>query len=48
MIDAVTKGFQAVICLVNNAGITRDKSFLKMTKTMWDEVLDVNLNGVFQ
>jgi 3-oxoacyl-(acyl-carrier-protein) reductase len=33
--------------LVNNAGINRDKSFLKMTKAMWDEVLDVNLNGVF-
>ncbi len=47
MIDAVTKDFGAVDILVNNAGITRDKSFLKMTKTMWDEVLDVNLNGVF-
>jgi 3-oxoacyl-(acyl-carrier-protein) reductase len=33
--------------LVNNAGINRDKSFLKMTKDMWDEVMNVNLNGVF-
>jgi 3-oxoacyl-(acyl-carrier-protein) reductase len=33
--------------LVNNAGITRDRSFLKMTRTMWDEVLGVNLNGPF-
>jgi NAD(P)-dependent dehydrogenase (short-subunit alcohol dehydrogenase family) len=32
---------------VNNAGITRDKSFLKMTKAMWDEVMHVNLDGVF-
>ncbi len=47
MIDAVTKDFGAIDILVNNAGITRDKSFLKMTKMMWDEVLGVNLNGVF-
>ena len=33
--------------LVNNAGITRDKSFLKMTKDMWDEVIHVNLDGLF-
>ena len=33
--------------LVNNAGVTRDRSFLKMTKLMWDEVLGVNLNGPF-
>jgi 3-oxoacyl-[acyl-carrier protein] reductase len=47
MMDAVTKDFGAVDILVNNAGITRDKSFLKMTRLMWDEVLGVNLNGVF-
>jgi 3-oxoacyl-(acyl-carrier-protein) reductase len=47
MIDAVTKDFGAIDILVNNAGITRDKSFLKMTKLMWDEVMGVNLNGVF-
>ncbi|SPE60758.1 3-oxoacyl-(acyl-carrier-protein) reductase FabG [Verrucomicrobia bacterium] len=33
--------------LVNNAGINRDKSFAKMTKSMWDEVMRVNLDGVF-
>ncbi|MGZ5567818.1 MAG: 3-oxoacyl-ACP reductase family protein, partial [Limisphaerales bacterium] len=33
--------------LVNNAGITRDRSFLKMTQQMWDEVIHVNLDGVF-
>jgi 3-oxoacyl-(acyl-carrier-protein) reductase len=47
MMDAVNKDFGGVDILVNNAGITRDKSFLKMTRDMWDEVLDVNLNGVF-
>ena len=33
--------------LVNNAAINRDRSFLKMTREMWDEVLGVNLNGPF-
>ena len=47
MFDAVTKEFGGIDILVNNAGITRDKSFLKMTRLMWDEVLGVNLNGVF-
>ncbi len=47
MIDAVIKDFGTIDILVNNAGITRDKSFLKMTKIMWDEVMGVNLNGVF-
>ncbi len=47
MLDAVTKEFGGVDILVNNAGITRDKSFLKMTRAIWDEVLGVNLNGVF-
>ena len=47
MVEAVTKDFGAIDILVNNAGITRDKSFLKMTKIMWDEVLGVNLNGIF-
>jgi NAD(P)-dependent dehydrogenase (short-subunit alcohol dehydrogenase family) len=47
MIEAVSKEFGEIDILVNNAGITRDKSFLKMTKLMWDEVLGVNLNGVF-
>ena len=33
--------------LVNNAGITRDAMFHKMTPQQWREVIDVNLNGVF-
>lgn len=39
--------FGHIHILVNNAGITRDKSFLKMTREMWDEVVHVNLDGVF-
>jgi NAD(P)-dependent dehydrogenase (short-subunit alcohol dehydrogenase family) len=33
--------------LVNNAGITRDRSFKKMTREMWDDVIAINLTGVF-
>ncbi|GAB3181135.1 3-oxoacyl-[acyl-carrier-protein] reductase [Telluribacter humicola] len=33
--------------LINNAGITRDRSLLKMSQTEWEQVIDVNLNGVF-
>ncbi len=33
--------------LVNNAGITRDALTRKMTDEMWDTVLNVNLNGVY-
>jgi acetoacetyl-CoA reductase len=33
--------------LVNNAGITRDAMFHRMTPQLWREVIDTNLNGVF-
>ena len=33
--------------LVNNAGITRDAMFHKMTREQWNEVIGTNLNGVF-
>ena len=47
MVDAILHDLGAVDILVNNAGITRDKTFLKMTRSLWDEVLGVNLTGVF-
>ena len=33
--------------LVNNAGITRDRMVLKMTREDWDAVIDTNLNSMF-
>ena len=33
--------------LVNNAGITRDGMFRKMTRESWDAVIDTNLNSMF-
>lgn len=38
---------QKIDILINNAGITRDASFLKMTSEQWQQVIDVNLTGVF-
>jgi acetoacetyl-CoA reductase/3-oxoacyl-[acyl-carrier protein] reductase len=36
-----------VTLLVNNAGITRDRSLAKMTDDEWSSVIDVNLTGAF-
>ena len=37
----------AIDVLVNNAGITRDRMFMKMTRDDWDAVIDTNLNSMF-
>ncbi len=37
----------AIDILINNAGITRDKSFAKMTPEDWDAVINTNLTGLF-
>jgi len=47
MVDKALGAFGPITILVNNAGITRDRSFLKMSKEQWHEVLRVNLDGVF-
>ena len=33
--------------IINNAGITSDQLFLRMSDNDWDSVIDTNLNGVF-
>ena len=33
--------------LVNNAGITRDRMFIKMSREDWDAVIETNLNSMF-
>lgn len=47
VVSQVVQELGPITILVNNAGITRDKSFLKMTRPMWDEVIKVDLDGVF-
>ena len=46
-IEAVEADLGPVEVLVNNAGITRDAPFHKMTPQQWREVIDTNLSGVF-
>jgi len=46
-IDKVEADLGPVEVLVNNAGITRDAPFHKMTPEQWREVIDTNLSGVF-
>lgn len=43
----VKEVYGSIDILVNNAGITRDSSMKKMTEEQWDQVISVNLTGVF-
>lgn len=43
----IEKEYGKIDILVNNAGITRDVMFHKMTDEQWDQVMDVNLNGIY-
>ena len=47
MINAVTERFGRIDIFFNNAGIIRVQNFLDVTETEWDQVIDVNLKGVF-
>src|ERR1041385_1450910 len=47
VVKRVMEELGPITIFVNNAGINRDRSFLKMTKSMWDEVMKVDLDGVF-
>jgi len=47
VISALAEELGHIEVLVNNAGITRDAVFHRMTKQQWDEVLRVNLDGMF-
>lgn len=44
---AAVTAFGRLDVLVNNAGIVRDKSLMKMTEEMWDSVIAVHLKGTF-
>jgi 3-oxoacyl-[acyl-carrier protein] reductase len=39
--------FGRIDILINNAGITKDRTLLKMSRQEWDDVIGVNLTGVF-
>ncbi|HEY4266177.1 MAG TPA: acetoacetyl-CoA reductase [Micropepsaceae bacterium] len=46
-VDMIAAEFGVVDIVVNNAGITRDGTMRKMSRTNWDQVLDTNLGGCF-
>lgn len=47
IVKAAVDHFGKVDILINNAGILRDRSFLKMTEADWDQVMAVHLKGAF-
>jgi len=47
MVDTAVSEFGTIDIMVNNAGITRDVILHKMTDEQWNEVIAVNLTGVF-
>ncbi len=47
MREEIHDEFGEIDVLVNNAGITQDTRFEEMTREEWDQVIDVNLGGVF-
>jgi NAD(P)-dependent dehydrogenase (short-subunit alcohol dehydrogenase family)/uncharacterized OB-fold protein/putative sterol carrier protein len=47
LIQAAIDAFGRVDIVINNAGILRDKTFVKMEPDNWNAVLDVHLNGAY-
>lgn len=45
--EKILEEYGKVDILINNAGITKDKSLALMSKDEWDDVIDTNLNGLF-
>ncbi len=47
MVDSAYDEFGKLDIVINNAGILRDKTLVKMTEPMWDAVMAVHLKGTF-
>ena len=47
IVQAALDAFGRVDIVINNAGVLRDKSVLKLTEQDWDVVVDVHLKGTF-
>jgi acetoacetyl-CoA reductase len=47
LVEETVQRYGRVDFLVNNAGITRDRSFKKLSREDWNQVIDVNLSSVY-
>ena len=47
MIKEIEEDFSTIDILINNAGITKDSLFMRMKEEDWDNVIAVNLKGVY-
>ena len=47
MVDMTIETFGSIDILVNNAGITKDNLLVRMKEDEWDDVININLKGVF-
>jgi len=47
VIAQIEKDLGPIEVLVNNAGITRDSTMRRLTRDMWDQVIDTNLGSCF-
>ncbi len=47
IINKILDKYKCIDILINNAGITKDNLLLRMSEQDWDEVMGVNLKGVF-
>ena len=46
-VEGIVAKYGNIHVLINNAGITRDSTFRKMTLEQWDQVMNANLRSVF-
>ncbi len=47
LVDSVVEAYGSIDVLINNAGMVRDTLLMRMKQDDWDEVIHVNLGGVF-
>ena len=47
IVNKILDKYKRIDILVNNAGITKDNLLLRMSENDWDDVININLKGVF-